>query len=122
MNWHARTCDEKGNAVEVIFHIPIAAGNNRAAVSYRTALVKSGLGGVTAMTEGSANGEITTAEKTQVVAGEIYEVTETFHTNPGETANQLRLRIDARYTELAAQVPPRLQNILSYWGYDRNVP
>src|SRR5262245_64243657 len=111
-----------GNTYEVIFHIPVPAGNNRAGVAYPVALIGSGRGGTTVMKEGTGQGEITAAEKAQIESGTIYEVTEPFATNPGEAMNVARNRIDARFNQLLIEVPAKLQNALAYWGYDRDVP
>jgi hypothetical protein len=122
-NWHARLADRDGNEVRVIMHIPIpGAGLNRAGVQWRTALVKSGRGGATEMLEGVTAGEITTAEKAQITNGELFEYVEQIATHPGETANQLRDRIDLLYPQRVSQVQARLQKELTYWGFDRNVP
>lgn len=122
MNWHAQQSDEAGNGLTVIFHIPIPTGNNRAGLSYRAAIVASGVGGMTSMQTGTTAGKITAAELAQIQAGEIYEHVEPFFTSPGEAANALRDRVDLRYTALLAIVPARLQRQLTYWGFDRNVP
>lgn len=122
MHWHARKSDAQGNGLEVLFHIPIATGNNRAGVSYRLALTRSGIGGTTTMTTGTTDGMITAAELTQIQAGELYEHAEQFFTAPGEAATALRNRVDARYTELLGIVPARLLLQLTYWGFDRIVP
>lgn len=120
-NYHVLTGRPDGNAYSVVFHIPIPSANNRVGVNYRTALVNSGLGGVTSLVEGSGPGQIATAEKTQVLAGELFEVVEEFHTQPGETAAQLQARVDARYTALVAQTQAALQGRLAYFGHARNV-
>jgi hypothetical protein len=121
-NWHARTGDADGNSFEVLFHIPVPNTNNRAGVNYRTALVGSGLGGATVMTEGVAAGQITTAEKTQILAGALYEHREIIYTNPTESLAQLQARIDARFTVLSSTIDAQLRNRLGAWGHDRNVP
>lgn len=122
MNYHVLTGREDGNSYSVVFHIPIPNTNNRVAVNYRTALVNSGIGGTTVLPEGNGAGQITSAEKAQVVAGELYEHVEQFDTNPGETANQIRDRIDARYTALVTAIQSRLAGRLAYFGFTRNVP
>lgn len=122
MNWHAMTGDEQGNAFTIIFHIPIPAVNNRVGVSYRTALVNSGIGGRTAMVEGVAPGHITTAEKSQIEAGELYEHVEVVHSSPGETPAQIATKIDTRFGELTAAIQTRLQNQLTYFGHAQNAP
>ncbi len=110
------------NQFTVVHHIPISVGNNRAGVAYRTALVNSGIGGKTAMVEGVGAGQISTAEKTQILSGELYEHSEQVSTNPGETATQLRDRLDARHTALRTRIRDYLQSQLSYFGFTRTVP
>lgn len=122
MHWHARTSDRQGNAVTIVYHIPIPTVNNRASLSYRAALVGSGIGGTTSMTPGTAQGQITASELAQIQSGELYEYVEEFYTSPGEAATALRNRVDARYTELLGIVPARLLLQLTYWGFDRIVP
>ena len=122
MDWHALTSDPSANTVDVVFHIPIPQANNRAGKSYRTALVKSGIGGQTVMPVGTADGEMTAAEKAQIDAGEIFEVRETIYTHPGENATQLRAKVDARYTELVTKVQAELQRRLTYWGHAQDAP
>lgn len=122
MHYHVLAGSDDGNSFSVVFHVPIPAVNNRVGISYRTALVNSGLGGKTVMVEGNAAGQITTAEKNQIVAGELYEHSESFNTNPGETATVLRDRIDARYQQLVSVVQGQVQSRLSYFGFQRNVP
>ena len=63
--------DGDGNrGYKVAMHIAVPNTNNAVGVNYRTALVNSGLGG-TQLTEGAGAGQITTAEKAQVDAGEV---------------------------------------------------
>lgn len=123
-SWHARIGDSDGNSFRVLFHLPIPSANNRVGVNYRSALVGSGIGGKTEMTEGSGAGLISSAEKADILSGAVYEYGEIITTNPGETAGQLQARIDARFTELSnanAGVLLRIQRQLTYWGHDRVV-
>lgn len=117
--------DTGGNRFNILFHIPIPNVNNDAGITYRTALVGSGLGGLTRMETGVGAGKITAAEATQIANGEIYEHEEFMTTYPGEAATGLRNRVDARYTQLAnasGDFLKELQNQLRFYGFDRNVP
>jgi hypothetical protein len=117
--WHGREGIPDGNTYRVIFHIPIPSANNRVGVNYRTALIGSGIGGTTVMTEGNGTGQIPTAEKNSIATGALLEVNETIDTNPGETANALTTRLNARFTELANVNGPFLSELkrrLEYWG------
>jgi hypothetical protein len=117
-NWHARQGDEVGNQWEIIYHIPIPNVNNSAGptpVNFRTALVQAGLN-TTVMAEGTAKGQITTAEKNQIIAGAIYEYVERLDSDPNDTGVQLRAKADARYTALVSIIQARLGNMFKYWG------
>lgn len=122
-DYHVLTGSADGNAFTVVFHVPIpGAGTNRAGVPWRTALVNSGLGGKTALPDGDGTGgTVSAAEKAQVAAGAVYEVAEQIATHPGETALQLRDRIDARHAALAASVQAELQGRLTYYGFTRTI-
>lgn len=59
----------------VVLHIAIPAGNNLAGVPWRTAVVRSGLGGKTILPDGDGTaGTISAAEKTNIVTdGSVFE-------------------------------------------------
>ena len=69
---HVLDSDASGQA-RVAFHYPVAAADNDAKCSVRDSLVKSGAGGTTVLAEGTGPGQINTAEKAQIAAGEVYE-------------------------------------------------
>lgn len=123
MDYHVLTGQDDGNAYVVVYHLPFPTGNNRAGVAYRTALINSGLGGMTRLPDGDGTGgTISASEKSQIAAGELLEFSESFNTHPGETALQLRARVDARWTALANQLPGLAQARLEYFGFVRDVP
>ena len=115
-NWHTRDGDDFGNGFTVLFHIPIPAGaNNRAGMSYRTAIVQANLN-TTVMSIGSSAGQMTAAEKAVLDAGGIVEVSRVVYSQPSETIQQLISRLDAMFTALTSEVQAKLQNRLTYWG------
>lgn len=119
-NYHIREADQYGNRFTVVFHIPIPNVTNQASVNYRAAIVEW-QGGAPIVSRLPSPG----AEQTQLDAGEIYELTEAFNSNPNETLAQKRGRLDARWTELASVAGDfiqDLQNKLGFWGYERDVP
>lgn len=118
-NWHALTGDVAGNAFQVVFHIAVPnTGNNRAGIQWRTALVNSKLGGTTILPDGDGTGgTISAAEKSSVQSGAIYEYVLEIATNPGETAVQLRARVDTLHTALSTSVLAALQARLTYFGH-----
>lgn len=108
-----------GDKVRMAFHFPIADVNNDAAVSLRTALVNSGLGGTTALTEGTGPGQIATAEKTQIQAGEVFEeIVSLVIEQDGAASDAARLQIAKdhfleRQSELTSEIPRKLR----YYGW-----
>ena len=108
----------EGNSSTLVFHIPVPILNNAVGIPYRTALANSGLGGTTTMSEGTGAGQISTAEKAQIEAGEIYELVTFFPVESGgSTPAQLRASIRKWYQQLAGQTLTELQARLRYFGY-----
>lgn len=122
-SYHVLAGDDAGNCFSVAHHIDIpGGGNNRAGVQWRAALIASGIGGTTVLADGDGSGgTISAAEKAAVQSGAVLEVVEQFDTHPGETALQLRARLDARHADLAARTLAALQAKLTYFGYVRDL-
>ena len=117
-NYHILSADKYGNSFSVVFHIPVPDQDNDVGYSYRTAIVEWQGG---AANIASSVPFISGAELTQMQAGELYEVSETFNSNPIETLTQKRDRLDIRYGELVTEVQADFQDSLGYWGYNRDV-
>ena len=120
-DYHILTGRPDGNGYRVVFHVPVPDVPNRVGNSYRTCIVNSGMGGSSALTEGTGPGQISSAELAQIQSGEVYEVSEEFHTNPDEDAAQIRDRIDARHAEVVTQVQSEVVGKLSYFGFSRDI-
>jgi hypothetical protein len=103
----------------VVMHIAIPSANNNAGVNWRTALVNSGLGGTTAMTEGDGtNGTISTAEKESIEAGAIYEHSRPFRLESATTGvPEQRAALRALYAQQDAIVIAEIQRRLKYFGH-----
>lgn len=102
----------------IVFHFAVPNINNSVSVNYRTALINSGLGGTSVMTEGSGAGQITTAELAQVVSGELYEHGEPFLAESGSTNNaEMLAAAQAMYASRETPVLATLQKRLRYYGY-----
>lgn len=117
-NYHILAGDKYGNSFSVVFHVPVPDQDNNVSYSYRTAIVEQQGG---AANINSSVPFIGGAELTQLQAGELYEVSETFNSNPNETLAQKRDRLDTRYAEVVAEVQADFQDCLGYWGYSRDV-
>ena len=114
---HILTGDGRGEWT-VVCHYPIADVTNQVSVSYRTALVNSGLGGTSALTEGTGPGQISTAELAQVAAGELYEHRFSFPAESGATNNaELLAAVRAEYARHQDRVVVGLQKRLRYYGW-----
>lgn len=118
-DYHILSADQYGNRYTVAFHIPVPLADNQALYPYRTALIEfqGGSGAIT-----SAVPFIEGTEETQMKAGEVFEVVESFNSNPLETLSQKRDKLDSRHGELVTQVQQDFQDRLGFWGYSRDIP
>ena len=117
-DYHILQSDKYGNRFSVVFHVPVPDIDNEVNYSYRTAVVE--------MQGGAANIAssvpfISGAELTQLQAGELYEVSGHFNSNPGETLAQKRDKLDIMFAEIITETQADLQDVLGYWGYNRDV-
>lgn len=102
----------------LIMHFPVPNADNEIGVNYRTALINSGLGG-TAMTEGAGPGQISTAEKAQIDAGEIYEHSIQFLAESGaDTLPELLAAAREAYAREKSRVTARFAKQLRYYGLE----
>lgn len=114
---HVLTGDADGN-VSVAMHFAVPNQNNSVGVNYRTALVNSQIGGSTAMVEGAGPGQITTAEKAQIEAGERYEYPIAFPVASGGLAPaKIRAALRSLYTARKIAVLAALQGRLRWFGH-----
>lgn len=113
---HVLTGD--GGVYNLVLHIPISAGNNGAGQPWRTCLVNSGLGGITALRTGTGPGQISAAELAQVAAGEVYEVSAVIQTQ-GISAAGLGAAVDALAAQISAEKLIELQKALQWFGVVR---
>lgn len=110
-----------GDRWRVVMHFTIPNVNNQVGTNYRTALVSSGLGGTSILTEGIGAGNISTAELALIATGEIYEhVASLLIETGGAGASQVAM-LTAEYNRLSSAVIATLQNKLKYYGYTQDV-
>jgi len=102
----------------LVFHYPVADVNNSAGVSFRTALVNSGLN-TTVMTVGTGAGQISTAEKTQLDNGEIFEHVIQF---PVESTTSSTDAVEEAYNLNQVGVVTEMTRKLKYFGLTHDVP
>jgi len=114
---HILTASDR-HIYNVVMHFAVPDTTNPAGTNYRTALVNSGIGGSTALTEGVGAGQISTLEKSQVEAGELYEHRVSFNAEGnGQGAPEIREALRAFYTSEKTRKINELQNRLKYFGH-----
>ncbi|GAF93443.1 unnamed protein product [marine sediment metagenome] len=118
-NYHILSADQYGNSYRVVFHVPVPSQVNEIGTNYRTAIVEWQGGAENIQ---SSVPFIAGAELTQMQAGELYEVSETFNSNPTQTLADKRDALDARFADVVSEVQADFQDRLGYWGYSRDVP
>lgn len=119
---HVLTGDGKDDWT-LIFHYAVPDVNNEVGVNYRVALINSGLGGTSAMDEGTGAGKISTAELAQITTGELYEHSVSFLAESGATNNaEMVVEVKIQYTDAEAIVIDDLKRQLKYYGYTGDMP
>lgn len=108
-----------GGAYTVVVHAPVPTGTNTVGVTWKAALIGAGLN-VTAMNEGNGAGQITTAEKATVEAGDVVEGHFTWGDIPGADNQTLVADLALRADQLIAELLARLSVRLRYFGYTAN--
>lgn len=102
----------------LVMHFAVPDQDNQVGVNYRVAMVNSGIGGSSCMAEGVEAGQISTAELTQIQAGEVYEYVLPFLAESGaSTIAQLLAAAKAAYAREQGRVVADLQKRLKYFGY-----
>ena len=116
-DYHVLAADRFGNRFQVVMHFPVPDQTNKVEINYRTAIVQ--------WQEGAPIQSRLTdigAEQTQLDAGELYERSYSFNSNPGETQAEKQTRLDAMWNEKKIEGQAELLKILSYWGFTRDIP
>ncbi len=104
------------NRWRVVMHFPVPAGNNTAGVSWRDALVASGIGGTTILPDGDGTGgTISTADKVKIVSGALLEHVESVRLGDGNPQSAAEELYNSRKADKATQLQARLNQ------YGRNV-
>lgn len=116
-NYHILAADKYANKFNVVFHLAVPDQLNEAGLNYQAAIVEWQGGAPIQSVLPSIGGE-----QTQLDSGALYEAMEEFHSNPNETLIEKRDRLDTRFGELQTEKQAELQKVLSYWGYNRDVP
>lgn len=110
---HILTADTTGN-YRVVIHTPTPSGNNSVGISWKIAGLNSSLIGTTIMTEGIGAGQITTAERNQIISGDILEIVTSIPAESGGTTVQ---SINQMVDQIINQTLSDLAKRLKYFGY-----
>lgn len=105
------------NRFEAVCHAPTPAGNNAAAVPWKTAIANSGPP-VTSMVIGNGAGQISTAEANQVAGGDVIEVRFQFDDNPLDDSATRSANLNAIASDAVARAISEMQARLKYFGKD----
>lgn len=114
---HVLLAAETGDSIQVVFHFPVPDINNAVGVNYRTALVASGKGGTSTMTEGTGPGQITSAEKVLIEAGQVYEHPRTISRGKFESAGTPLEAVRHFYGQDKADYTNRIATALKFFGF-----
>jgi hypothetical protein len=112
MKIHATTYDMSGNC-SVILHSAVPAGNNAIGNSWKNTLIAAGRN-KTSMVEGTDLGQITTAEKASIVAGDVIEIPGTI---PTSVIAQGAAAIGVFADVLIVSAKAKIAQELNYYGW-----
>ena len=104
--------DQDNGQFRCVAHQPVPAGSNTAGVTWKNVILGAGLN-VTSMTEGVLPGQILTAEKAQIVAGDIVEAAFTVPLHSGGSTNA---QIDAYALQKFGDWRDAMQLKYAYFG------
>jgi hypothetical protein len=109
---HSYEFDSSG-VCKVILHTPMPAGNNFVGNSWKNVWIASGRN-TTGMTEGTGIGQISTAEKASIVAGNVIEVSGSI---PNNIVIQGATAVNTFADSLIASMLGKLAAELNYYGW-----
>ena len=112
--------DTSGELTLAVFHIVVPNTNNSVGTSWRAVLINSGIGGSTRLADGSGTGgTISAAEKTQIQAGEVYEVQERIQIPTGLSTAQANAFLDALHAAKTTEANAQIVGRLNLFGFTR---
>lgn len=128
-DYYLLTQNRKKDRVDVVYHIPIAATNNFAGVSFRTAVQQlrtiyfdvNGAPLVTPILPRTLVPFLDSGTKTKVENGEVWEekVLVKFDANLSKAAK--KTIIDDLFTAESANILTKIQIELDFWGFEGTV-
>lgn len=105
-----------GIRFRVVVHTAVPVGNNTAGNSWKNCLISAGMN-TTVLTEGVGVGQITTAERNQIIAGDVIEMVFTVDVpTVGTNGNKLAI-VQAAVAKMQADYLAQLTNRFQFFGY-----
>lgn len=105
-----------GIRYRVVAHTNTPNGNNSANNSWKNCILSAGLN-TTVLSEGTGVGQITTAEKNQVVAGDVLEMVFTVDIPTVGTTNNKLAAVQNAVAKMQADYLAQLQERFRFYGY-----
>lgn len=115
-NYHILEGRSDGNHFTVVYHLPVPDIDNAVGFNYREA-VRGQLG----VDWASTVPHITIGEKTQILAGELYEHSWGYDTQPGMSLVEKREELDAKFTTFSVGIIAQLEARYEFYGFDRDI-
>lgn len=118
-NIHLLTTDAR--VTRAVAHVPVPNTNNAAGMNHRAAIVASGIGGRTELSDGDGtNGTISAAEKASILAGAVVEVSvRILRSELPAGAAARNAFLDALFTAEVTARQAEWQERLRYYGATR---
>lgn len=118
---HVLTGDGHGK-INVVLHFDVPPGNNAVNVSWKDALLNSGISGETSMTIGVGAMQIAQAEADLIALGTRHEIHRTFPIKSvADTADARRDELRTFYTREKTEEIKDLQRRLKHAGYTEDI-
>ena len=105
---------------QCVIHTPVPAGSNTATFTWKNVFLASGRSGTSALTEGLLPGQIATAEKATIVAGDVLEISASINLDSGGiTVAEMRATLLAEVERIVAETVAGWKRDLRFWGATR---
>ena len=115
-DYHILQGQANGNRYTVIFHLPVPDTDNAVGVNHRVIMAAQLADGWV-----SAVPHIAAPEIALIEAGELYEFSFEYLTNPAIPLSTKRDELDAKFAVLSAGAITQLEARYEYYGLDRDV-
>jgi hypothetical protein len=122
-NYYVLSMDSKKDELTVVYHIAIpGAATNFNSMTYRDAIVEksvydTGAAPVSVLPDTFGGVDIT-LEKAKVTSGELYEIVKTVEMDANLSNANKKAELDADYAAESAGLLTKLQDELTFWGFD----